>query len=101
MNLWIKCPAHLHQSDTKRRVKNEQTLKQKRIAVYGIERPMPKVKGKFKAANILGNANIGNEGVAMNNVVPQLNNDAAHRVYGRCNLKVGSALAKRFPQHAE
>ena len=100
MNLWIKCPVHLHQSDTKRRVKNEQTLQQKRVAIYGIERPMPKVKGKFKVANALGNAIIGNDGVAVNHFVPRINDDAAYRVYGRCNLKEDSALAMRFPQLA-
>ena len=97
----MKCPVHLHQSDTKRRVKNEQTLKQKRIAIDGIERPMPKVKGEFKIANTLGNAKPVINGDTMNNEVPQVNDDAAYRVYGRCNLKEGSALANKFPHLAK
>ena len=76
----------------------EPTLKQKRIAIYGIDRPMPKVKGKVKVANALGSTINNNVELQMNND-PRFN-DPAHRVYGRCNLNAGSALAKRFPRHA-
>ena len=102
MNLWIKRPVHVHPSDTKRRkVIKEPTLKQKRIAIYGIDRPMPKVKGKIKVANNLGNTNPVNDGDTPKNEVPQVTGDAAYRVYGRCNLNAGSALAKKFPQFAQ
>ena len=100
MILWINCPVHLHQSDTKRRVIKEPTLKRKRIAIYGIDRPMPKVKGGIKVANTLGIAKPGNYGDTPENEVTQVNGDAAYRVYGRCNLKAGSALAKKFPHFA-
>ena len=101
MNLWIKCPVHVHQSDTKRRVIKEPTLKQNRIAIYGIDRPMPKVRRGIKVANVIGNANPGNHGDTPKHEVPQVNGDAAYRVYGRCNLKAGSALARKFPHFVE
>ena len=68
-----KCPVHLHKSDTKRRVIMDPALKQKRIAIYGIDRPMPKVKRGIKVANLIGNATPGNDGDTPKNEMPQVN----------------------------
>ena len=59
-----------------------------------------KGKREVQGCKRLGNAIIGNDGVAIHNSVPQINDDAAYRVYGRCNLKEGSALVIRFPHLA-
>ena len=41
--LWIKCPRHIHYgtSTTVKKAAREPTLKARRIAIYGVDRPMP------------------------------------------------------------
>ena len=102
MILWINCPIHLHKTDMmKRKVIKEPTRKQKRIAIDGIDRPMPKVKRVVKVATMVGNAEPGNDGDTPKNEKPQVNGDVAYRLYGRCSLNASSALARKFPRFAK
>ena len=92
--LWTKCPRHLHKRcTTSRRTSKVMSLKDKRIAVYGVLRPLPLARSKTGARSdsLLRTPSPDAE-------KSRISTASEPCEFSRIKFNIGSSsLAKRFP----